>query len=101
MPPNFYCEKCDFKCFKQSIYNTHLDTAKHKKHGYILQYPEKKIQLYLSNLGKYPKEENTNVLTVLSHTNIIQDYGDISLYAIKINVILKISIRYAVIIKRV
>jgi len=42
MPPNFYCEKCDFKCFKQSIYNTHLDTAKHKKHGYILPYPEEK-----------------------------------------------------------
>jgi len=33
MPKNaekFYCEKCDFKCSKQSNYNTHLLTRKHK-----------------------------------------------------------------------
>ena len=35
MPTTFYCEKCDFKCSKQSIYNKHLDTVKHKIHGYI------------------------------------------------------------------
>jgi|LauGreDrversion4_2_1035121.scaffolds.fasta_scaffold06055_7 hypothetical protein len=29
----FYCEKCNFKCTKQSIYNTHLDTAKHKRNS--------------------------------------------------------------------
>jgi len=27
----FYCEKCNFKCSKQSIYNKHLDTIKHKQ----------------------------------------------------------------------
>jgi len=26
----FYCEKCDFKCSKQSNWNIHLNTAKHK-----------------------------------------------------------------------
>ena len=26
----FYCEKCNFKCSKQSIYNKHLDTTKHR-----------------------------------------------------------------------
>ena len=33
MPENakiFYCEKCDFKCFKQSNYDKHLSTRKHK-----------------------------------------------------------------------
>ena len=35
MPTTFYCKKCDFKCCKQSIYNKHLDTVKHKIHGYI------------------------------------------------------------------
>ena len=35
MPSHFYCEKCDFKCSKQSIYNKHLATVKHKIHGYI------------------------------------------------------------------
>ena len=27
----FYCEKCDFRCCKQSNFNTHLSTHKHKK----------------------------------------------------------------------
>ena len=27
----FYCEKCNFRCCKQSIYNKHLDTTKHKQ----------------------------------------------------------------------
>ena len=27
----FYCEKCNFKCSKQSIYNKHVDTIKHKQ----------------------------------------------------------------------
>ena len=35
MPQNFYCEKCNFTCCKQSIYNKHLATVKHKIHGYI------------------------------------------------------------------
>ena len=29
--PKFYCEKCDYKCSKQSEYNKHLLTAKHQK----------------------------------------------------------------------
>ena len=28
---NFVCEKCNYKCSKQSEYNKHLNTAKHKK----------------------------------------------------------------------
>ena len=27
----FYCESCNYKCSKQSEYNKHLSTAKHKK----------------------------------------------------------------------
>jgi hypothetical protein len=41
MPTNFFCEKCDFKCCKQSIYNKHLETVKHKrKDGYLYPYPD-------------------------------------------------------------
>ena len=40
MPKHFYCEKCDFKCCKQSIFNKHLSTAKHKRDGYISGYLE-------------------------------------------------------------
>ena len=28
---NFYCKYCDFKCSKQSNYETHCLTPKHKK----------------------------------------------------------------------
>ncbi len=38
MPTEFYCEKCDFKCSKQSIFNKHLETVKHKNIGYIHGY---------------------------------------------------------------
>ena len=41
MPTNFFCEKCDFKCSKQSIYNKHLETLKHKRMGnYLYPYPD-------------------------------------------------------------
>ena len=41
MPTNFFCEKCDFKCSKQSIYNKHLETVKHKRmDGYLHPYPD-------------------------------------------------------------
>jgi len=30
-PMKFYCEKCNYKCNKQSEYNKHLLTAKHEK----------------------------------------------------------------------
>ena len=33
MPKNakiFYCEKCDFKCSKETDYNNHFSTRKHK-----------------------------------------------------------------------
>jgi len=38
MPTHFYCKKCDFKCCKQSIFDKHLNTAKHKRDGYISGY---------------------------------------------------------------
>ena len=38
MPVQFHCETCDFKCCKQSIYNKHLETVKHKNYGYIHGY---------------------------------------------------------------
>ena len=30
-PKNFYCKNCDFKCYKQSDYDRHILTQKHKK----------------------------------------------------------------------
>ncbi len=34
---NFYCEKCDFKCRKESDFNRHLLTLKHKKFTKVYQ----------------------------------------------------------------
>jgi len=45
MPVSFYCEKCDFRCSKQSIYNKHLETTKHKTNGYIRIQDTQNIQI--------------------------------------------------------
>jgi hypothetical protein len=35
--PDFYCEKCAFKCSKQSEWSRHVSTRKHQKNGKYLQ----------------------------------------------------------------
>lgn len=63
MPKNakiFYCECCDFKCSKQSNYNKHLLTRKHK----ILTNPNKKMPddnmvLYSCICGKKYKHHSS------------------------------------------
>jgi len=54
---NYICEKCDFKCSKQSDYNRHILTAKHKnttKYNKIQQNTTKIQQLenYVCECGK-------------------------------------------------
>jgi hypothetical protein len=61
-PPVFYCDKCDYKCFKKYNYNRHILTDKHKKihSGYILdtflEQNEQKEQCYLYHTIKYKCE---------------------------------------------
>lgn len=47
----FCCEKCDFKCFKLSNYNIHLQTNKHKKMIEDKNQLEQK-NLYICECGK-------------------------------------------------
>ena len=47
--PFFYCQKCDFKCFKQSNFNIHLKTKKHFWH--FLEMEE------MENMPKMPQPE--------------------------------------------
>jgi len=53
----YFCETCDYRCCKQSEYNKHISTNKHK----ILQNPisnsEKKV--YICNCGKIYKHSST------------------------------------------
>ena len=53
----FFCEKCDYKCNKNSEYSKHLSTAKHK----ILQNPTSKAEpkVYSCICGKEYKHSST------------------------------------------
>jgi len=63
MPKNakiFYCELCDFTCSKQSNYNKHISTAKHKNATVCNNYATEKCQKmpnqYTCDCGKLYKE---------------------------------------------
>jgi len=53
----FFCDNCNYKCSKQSEYNKHILTRKHK----ILQNPTSIIntQIYTCNCGKIYKHSST------------------------------------------
>jgi hypothetical protein len=40
----FFCEKCDFKCFKKSNYTSHLSTRKHTKNDKMSQMERKNAE---------------------------------------------------------
>ena len=46
---NFYCEKCDYKCSKESDYKKHLSTRKHKMetNGNKTRQNSPKLAIYL------------------------------------------------------
>ena len=54
--PKYYCEKCDFKCYKLSDYNRHLSTAKHQM---ITDGNTDDNTLRSQNGTKTPKSANT------------------------------------------
>ena len=53
----YFCENCNYKCCKQSEYNKHISTNKHK----ILQNPtsDAEIKFYTCNCGKIYKHSST------------------------------------------
>jgi hypothetical protein len=53
----YFCENCNYKCFKQSEYIKHISTNKHK----ILQNPtsDADIKVYTCNCGKIYKHSST------------------------------------------
>lgn len=54
--PKYYCNNCDFRCFKIGDWNRHILTYKHKKltnpNNFTSNYTEK---LYSCNCGKVYK----------------------------------------------
>lgn len=59
----FYCENCDFKCSKQSNFNTHLSTRKHQANIHAAQEKvDDKIRAYKCDCGKiYKHSQSLNV----------------------------------------
>jgi hypothetical protein len=49
---NFYCEKCDYECFKISDYKKHLSTRKHKNNDKQLHLATFLAKPYMCSCGK-------------------------------------------------
>ena len=49
---NYFCEKCNYKCYRQSEFNRHLLTAKHKRNQMELIKSPKITKQYSCNCGK-------------------------------------------------
>ena len=71
--PKFFCKKCDYKCFKQSVFDKHLSTQKHIM--LTNDYPKNVPSVYLCKCGKEFKHKqslcrhkklcmNTDVLSI-------------------------------------
>jgi len=95
MPKNakkFVCEKCDFKCSKQSNWFKHITTLKHKKDDIMITISENKMPknaLFVCECGKQYKyrqglykhknkcsviqQENTNTEIIIHHTNHVNE----------------------------
>ena len=84
MPKNaekFFCEKCDFKCSKQSNYDKHLLTLKHTKAKNAnkiedINYPCEvcsHIFKHASSLSRHKKKCNTNELIINEMSDKVDD----------------------------
>ena len=55
----FYCEKCDYVCYKQSDYNKHLSTRKHKRLTNTYNEVPKNSNEYVCGCGKSYKHRQS------------------------------------------
>ncbi len=52
IPYKFYCKNCDYGCFKNALYNQHLNTSKHQNATNMLQNATNIFQKNLCDCGK-------------------------------------------------
>src|SRR6056300_378360 len=78
------CEKCNFKCFKNSEYKRHLITAKHKNITFRTEKTPKNAIIYSCDCGKTYKSRSSLWYhkKKCSHSNVIEqenqeEYNDI------------------------
>ena len=55
----FYCEKCDYVCYKKSDYNKHLSTRKHKRLTNTYNEVAKNSNEYVCGCGKSYKHRQS------------------------------------------
>jgi len=55
----FSCQQCDYNCFKQSDYNKHLLTLKHKIRTNTNENPPKNAKIYICSCGKNYKHASS------------------------------------------
>ena len=62
-PLKFKCDKCDFKCFKQSDWNRHISTRKHKKTDIFQKstdiFTQKNAETFQCSCGKIYKHRQS------------------------------------------
>lgn len=72
---NYYCEMCDFKCFKASNFTTHLFTAKHKRLTISCQKMPKNANILECMCGKNYK----HMSSLCKHKKICPDVNQYKL----------------------
>ena len=68
---NFYCECCNYKCSKQSEYNKHISTAKHKN---LTNPNNKSPNIFQCICGKIYKHRST----LSAHKRVCKEYISVS-----------------------
>ena len=59
---DFYCEKCDFNCFKKNDWNRHISTLKHNKLTLANEfYTQKQYECQFCNKKYYKQAHTQNI----------------------------------------
>ena len=72
MPQTFICEKCDYKCYKLSNWDKHINTRKHTSHPSVHEFECK-----LCNFNTYNKSHLDRHKTTKKHK--IKETGDVQI----------------------
>ena len=89
MPKNavfFFCEACDFKCSKESNYNVHLTTQKHKKFTIVYKKNAETdnalrcecLKTYSTRMGLWKHKQNCQFLNDKKDTSLASELKDMA-----------------------
>ena len=70
MSPNFYCEKCEYKCSKKFCWDQHLSTSKHKNAIYIYECECGKKYKHHPSFYRHKKNCKPEITTIIDDNQI-------------------------------